>query len=514
MILKEIKKVEDLTENDIIFSNIGNLAKLSTRINDKIIKVLNKGNVSCVPVINNYNNIPYEKLINIVNDELINNEINFLKEDLTEVLKDIYKPFSEKDKIFTIAGKKTIINLNILMEKEPDPIYHKAIIEGSSNILPKHKIISIQKILSKIYNYFDFQKIRNKDNLNSTRTIKKLYLYSIRRDYEFFRGQVKTEGDSVLLHAIDTTIYFLITIAQLNKERARKDAPRLTSKFFIDKSKFTEFTEFFYDNDTILQAALGILLHPIGLMHTTILQELREKISLKNEYIREKYVAKIEILEQSVNVSKNLFRMREDISAITKMMINGQKNYLNIKNDSNTTIKKFTHELTRIFCIIDVYDEMVNPIIIKEPVNPLEAIKFLTENSDKYHWKKDKPEEYLKNKKFDVEMLKNFLKVLAPFDYGDILDVYTRNCNELLFKAVVLEYTIGTLPIVSIIKQKDKSYKIGDILMNIEAKEIIIKKQNGTIKKNPLKNADKIELRHNISELKSNEFKLLTSSQE
>ncbi|AHH08166.1 hypothetical protein baBA2_000197 [Borrelia anserina] len=514
MIFKEIKKVENLTEEDIIFSNIGNLAKLSTRVNEKIIKFLNKGNVSHIHVINNYNNIPHETLINTINKELLNNEINLLKDELKEALKDIYKPFSEKDKIFTIAGRKTIINLNTLMEKEPDPIYYKEIIEGSFKILPRHKIISIQKILLKIYDYFDFQKTINSDNFHNKKKIKKLYLHSIRRDYEFFRGQIKTEGDSILTHAIDTMIYFLITIAQLNKERAAKDAPRSTSKFFINKSNYTEFTEFFYDNDTILQAALGVLLHPIGLMHTTILQKLSEKISFKNKATKEKYFSKIDILEKSINISKNLFRMREDISAITKMIINGQKNYLNIKNSTELITKKFTHELVRIFCIIDAYDEMVNPIIIKEPVNPLEAIEFLKKNSEKYYWDKDKIEKYSKNKRFDSEMLKNFLKILAPFDYGTILNVCTKDCNEPLFKAVVLEYTTGILPILSIIKQNDKSYKIGDIILNLDSKETIIKGQNGNIKKNPIKNTDKLELRHNIEELKSDELQFLTSIQD
>ncbi|AHH03170.1 Hypothetical protein BHY_0219 [Borrelia nietonii YOR] len=249
-------------------------------------------------------------------------------------------------------------------------------------------------------------------------------------------------------------------------------------------------------------------------MHTTILQKLREKISLKNKDTKEQYMSKIEILEKSINVSKNLFRLREDISAITKMIINGQKSYLNIKNRSETTTKKFTHELIRIFCIIDVYDEMVNPIIIKESVNPLEAIEFLIKNSEKYYWEKDKPEEYLKNKKFDIEMLKNFLKILAPFDYGTIVNAYTKDYEEPLFKAVVIKYTTGILPIVSIIKQKDRSYKIGDILLNLESREIIIKGQNGDIKKSPFKNTDKFELRHNIEELKSDEFQLLISMQD
>ena len=185
------------------------------------------------------------------------------------------------------------------MEEDPDPIYFKEIIEGSFKILPTHKIISIQKLLLEIYDYFDFQKIRNKDSLSNTKTIKKLYLHSIRRNWEFFNEKVKTTGDSVLLHAIDTTIYFLITIAHLNKERAAKDAPRSTLKFFLStKGHYTPFTEFFYDNNIIIQAALGVLLHPIGLMHATILQKLKDKISLKNKEIEEEYKLKIEYLEK------------------------------------------------------------------------------------------------------------------------------------------------------------------------------------------------------------------------
>ncbi|AWG42598.1 hypothetical protein CR532_01055 [Candidatus Borreliella tachyglossi] len=514
MILKEIKKIEDLTERDIIFSNIGNLSKLSVKVNEKIIKALNKGNVSYIPVINNHENIPHEELINTINEELLNNEINSLKEDLAKALKDIYQPFSEKDKIFTVTGRKTLINLNTLMEEEPDTIYFKEIIEGSFKILPTHKIISIQKLLLEIYNYFDFQKIRNKETLYDTNTIQKLHLHSLRRDYEFLRGKVKTEGDSILLHAIDTAIYFLITIAHLNKERATKDAPRSTSKFFIDKGHYTEFTEFFYDTDIILQAALGVLLHPIGLMHITILQDIRDKISLKGKDIEEKHKIKIEKLEKSINVSKNLFKMREDISAITKMIINDQKNYLNIKNHSDTKVKKFTHELIRIFCIIDTYDEMVNPIIIKEPVNALETIKFLTKNSGKYYWDKENPSEHLKNKKFDIEILKQFLKVLAPFDYGEILNAYSKDSNELLFKAVVFEYKIGITPILSLIKSKDKTYKVGDILINLESKEITIKGSNGEVKRNPLKNIDRFELRRHIEELRSYEFELFASAKD
>ncbi|UER68005.1 hypothetical protein LKV13_01015 [Borrelia sp. BU AG58] len=509
MILKEVKRIEDLTEDDIIFSNIGNLSKLSARVNDRIIKALREGNVSHIPVINNYTNIPHEKLVDMVNEELLSNEVNFLREDLIQALKDIYKPFSEKDKMFILAGKKRLINLNILMEEDPDSIYFKEIVEGSFKILPTHKVMSIQKLLLEIYNYFDLQKIRSKDSLSDAKTTKKLYLHSIRRDWNFFNEKVRISGDSVLLHAIDTTIYFLITIARLNKERAAKDAPRSSAKFFIEKGYYTQFTEFFYDNSIIIQAALGVLLHPIGLMHATILQELKDKISLKNKETEEKYKLKVENLAKSINVSKNLFRMREDISPITKMIINGQKNYLNSKNHVDMKIKKFTHELIRIFCIIDTYDEMVNPIAVREPVNPLEAVEFLFQNSAKYHWDAGESDGHLKNKKFDLEMLRIFLKILAPFDYGEILNVWTKDCNEALFKVVVFDYNMGLLPILSVIEKKDKFYNVGDVMLDLESKEIIIRSEKGEVKKSSLKNISKFELKRNIEELKSSEVSLL-----
>ncbi len=169
-------------------------------------------------------------------------------------------------------------------------------------------------------------------------------------------------------------------------------------KFFLDKTEYTEFTEFFYSEDMILQAALGSLLHSIGLMHITILENIGNKISLKDKNLKEQHKLKIEYLEKSINIAKNLFRIREDISAITKMIINGQKDYLDATGYPQLKINKFIHELVRIFCIIDTYDELVNPIIIKESANPLETVKFLIENSGKYYWNRKEPNEQEKTK--------------------------------------------------------------------------------------------------------------------
>ncbi len=48
----------------------------------------------------------------------------------------------------------------------------------------------------------------------------------------------------------------------------------------------------------ILQAALGSLLHSIGLMHITILENIGNKISLKDKNLKEHHKLKIEHLEK------------------------------------------------------------------------------------------------------------------------------------------------------------------------------------------------------------------------
>ncbi len=42
MILKKIKQIKDLNQQDVIFARIGNLSKLGTRVNEKLLKYLIK----------------------------------------------------------------------------------------------------------------------------------------------------------------------------------------------------------------------------------------------------------------------------------------------------------------------------------------------------------------------------------------------------------------------------------------------------------------------------------------
>ncbi len=56
-------------------------------------------------------------------------------------------------------------------------------------------------------------------------------------------------------------------------------------------------------------------------------------------------------------------------------------------------------------------------------------------------------------------MLENFLTILAPFDYGQIVDVNKKNNNENLFQAAVLEYKMSIAPNLSIINKKTRLTK-------------------------------------------------------
>lgn len=110
MILKKIKQIKDLNQQDIIFARIGNLSKLGTRVNEKIIKILNKGNTPYIPVLKKEEDVSYEDLIKKINEEILNDDLSYLREKLIDNLKDVYKPFKEDDPIFLPKGKTTYEN--------------------------------------------------------------------------------------------------------------------------------------------------------------------------------------------------------------------------------------------------------------------------------------------------------------------------------------------------------------------------------------------------------------------
>lgn len=61
-----------------------------------------------------------------------------------------------------------------------------------------------------------------------------------------------------------------------------------------------------------------------------------------------------------------------------------------------------------------------------------------------------------KKQKFDIKMLENFLTILAPFDYGQIVSVNKKNNDENLFEAAVIEYKMSVMPNLSIINKKTR----------------------------------------------------------
>ncbi len=64
-----------------------------------------------------------------------------------------------------------------------------------------------------------------------------------------------------------------------------------------------------------------------------------------------------------------------------------------------------------------------------------------------------------KKQKFDIKMLENFLTILAPFDYGQIVSINKKNNNENLFQAAVIEYKMSIIPNLSIINKKTRLTK-------------------------------------------------------
>ncbi len=73
---------------------------------------------------------------------------------------------------------------------------------------------------------------------------------------------------------------------------------------------------------------------------------------------------------------------------------------------------------------------------------------------------------------------------------------------------------MSIMPNLSIINKKNRTYKIEEIIMDLEKKEILIKDTNGNYKKNPLKNVDDFAIQNNIPELNKNEIQLILFNHE
>lgn len=484
--LIEKKRIEDLKQGDILFQKVGKMSKEGYISDSKIISNLKKHQVPSIYIIKKEEKEASQKEIKENFQEYYSDEeenLNDIKENLEEVLKNIYLPFSEENDLFDSKKRKKQITYKDLFEVKMDSLHEHDIEAGSQAILPPHKLLKLQNILMEAFNYFNFLKIIPSKINKEKSNIPRQHFSSVRLKniYHPKQGRIEILGDSIIGHAIDTSLYFMATLVNINKDRQAKGKPVSTMKYFVENNNLGQEEEFCYRSDFIINAVLGSLLAPLGFMHKAYFNLLHDSSSLMEEKASSQ--ENINLIKKSSLVSFNLVRNREDISAITKLIIRKQGIFQNGQGSNHLKDKTPLHEFVRLYQIINLYSFLTNPFLPFEPFSRQEIIDYMKENSETYS--SDSELKSLLKKPFDRETLNNFLAILAPYPLKEIIRVFNKNNpEEFIYKAFVLNYDNDEpIPIISVIFDYGKMREVEkeEFLIDIPHSKILIK-QEGTYK--------------------------------
>lgn len=485
-ILIEKIKIEDLKQGDILFQKVGKMSKEGYISDSKIISTLKKHQTPSIYVLKNNNEkeLPSEDIKEILQNVNTDEEtISEIKEDLLEILRTIYLPFSEENDLFDTKKKKKQISYKDLFEIKIDSLYEHDVEAGSQAILPPHKLLKLQKILVDAFNYFNFFSVRGEEGNETKNTMPRQNFSSLRLKNIYHPKQEKIEilGDALIWHAIDTSLYFMATLVNINKIRQGKGKPLSSMKYFVENNNLGQEEEFCYRSDFIINAVLGSLLAPLGFMHKAYLKIINDISSLSES--KANYQENIALVKKASLVAFNLVRNREDISAITKLIIRKQGIFQNGQGSNHLKDKTPLHEFVRLYQSINLYDFLTNPFLPFNPFSRQEVIEYLKEESEPYS--EEDESKGLLHKPLDKNMLDNFLLILAPFPLNEIVEVFDRKLPEhFIYKAFILNYNNNEpIPIISVIfdYSKDKNIEKEDFLLDLPHNKLLLK-QEGTYK--------------------------------
>lgn len=467
----ELKSLDRLHKDDRLLVDAGVFVKAGRKIDERAIKLLAEYKITFVPTLS----LTYEETEKFtllpadssVEDyfirEIHKRELPFktVRNLLLEKLRSIYVPFHENNPVFQAKGKKKQIIADKLLEGDPPSLYQPDIDAGSEVLLSTGHIRYLTESIKALYKYLESRTYLGPDTRKQKNRIHRVTLHSIRLHSSFSGNRLSIVGDALPWQALDTAIYFLFAMTNMNKKRILKGCPLSVARFDPDKVVSVD-GEFQYYPGMICDAAMGVLLHNIGYCHETIhpLLSVRPNLDLKDQAS----LQKIRSLQKSFYVTRNLLRNRRDLSSITKMICFIQHEYADGTGFPSLNTNKYLHEILRLFQIIKFYDEMTNPVISKTCFSRFEVIEYLKKHSGEYNYRKD---EFVPQKRFDAALLEEFLQILAPYDIGEKLYLYPpEKRNRYYFVGRVYSYLDSYIPLISILidERNNKKYRFGELL--------------------------------------------------
>ena len=301
--------------------------------------------------------------------------------------------------------------------------------------------------------------------------------------------RMSLSGDAVVWHAVNTALYFLVTMININKKRTLEGRPSSEKRFDPDMKTDTN-TVFRYSEEWIQEGVLGVCLHAIGLSYKAV-HALLPSTDLSPERANDR--RKIQLLKRCLYTAKHLTD-RQDISSIARMLISLQYNYPDGTGYPPPFENKFLHEFARLMHIIDFYDEMTQATVWRTVYSRMDVINYIKQHSGIYSYKTDGED---LNSRFDSTLLKEFLNILAPWDIGEKVYLYpdrTRNCH--MFVGRVHSYMDSHIPVISILKNEKtgKEYRDGEVLFYIPQSLTLLAKDGKIVKKTKLDWIGRLEL--------------------
>jgi hypothetical protein len=474
----EIKSLDRLKPGDRLLVDAGAFAKAGRPIDKKVIDLMVKHKVVYVPTIaptyeekeSLHKTGANESSILIQEIEKRIDSIANLRSKMIDKLKSIYIPFSEINSVFQIKGKKKQMLRDVLLEPEPGILYQPEIDAGSSKLISPNHLKFLKDCLLSYNNIIEKMTVRDMDTYGQKNLIPRQLFHSVRLHSHYGGEKLSSIGDAVPWQILDIASMFLVVMNNINKKRILQALPFSEERFDATRTVDLE-TLFQYRSELIVDAAMGILLSEIGYYQEKVHRVLSQRPVLGSHGFTGR--EQISLLQKSINISKNLFRNRGDISAISRIMITMQKEYPDGTGFPYLNENRYLHEFIRLFQIIQFYDEMTTPVLGSTMFYKTDVIKFMKTNSGPYKYSKEK---IIQNAKFDASLLDEFLNIVKPWDIGEKISLYSKNSrNQRVFVGRVYSYTTSHIPLISILKDErtGKSYSYGSLLLHLPGAMII-----------------------------------------
>lgn len=482
----ETKNIERLRDEDRLLYDAGNLVKAGRRVGNAIGE-LSKHKASVYRTIT----LSREEKARLVIDDSPEKRLETyvakrsggrfqeLRGRLRETILEFHSPFDEGQSIFSLPGKKRLLDRDKLLENNLETFYRHEVAAGANRIVTKYKLKFALEILGEMVNLIDGYKPRELAQPPNRGFMPRFHPGSIRLNSKFDGGRFSQLGDAAVNQAIDVAILFLHTMLNINKRRIEEGKPLSEERFDPDKHMDRD-AVFQYRKGLILDAATGILLHNIGMSHSSVHPIVSAKPIISPDSPGGK--SRIRAVQKSINAARHLLEQVE-VSSLARMMVSMQRSYPDGTGFPYTNANRFHHEFLRLFQIIEVYDQLTNPIFSPLVYSRQDALEYLESHSGPYT---HNPHTYVESARFDDGLLREFMNCLAPYEIGEKVYLYDRGDRDRqLFVGKVHSYLASHIPLIAVLKdeRRGREYKDDTFFLYIPAGEAWAKQGNQVSRK-------------------------------